>query len=171
MKMIHAVAAAILATVITTTVAEAQTTMYACYVKNTGTVYRIKTAGTPTKCSSNHTEFSWNLEGQVGPQGPQGPAGPSGITGVRQVFQTSTVGVNEPGVWVIWCDEGETVTGGGFNVYNPPSTGIEVLGNGPLMVQNPESIEYGFRVHIKNHSAAPVQVTASAICMKLAPQS
>ena len=30
----------------------------ACYVPKSGTVYRIKVEGTPTKCSQNHVQFS-----------------------------------------------------------------------------------------------------------------
>ena len=39
------------------------TTLYACYVPKSGTVYRIKVEGTPTKCAQNHVEFSWTTGG------------------------------------------------------------------------------------------------------------
>lgn len=170
MKIMPAVAAAALASIISATGVQAQTTMYACYVKNTGTVYRIKTPGTPTKCSTNHTEFSWNVEGQPGPQGPQGPAGPSGFSGITQRGQSATIGVGQPGVWTVWCDPGEIVTGGGFTVFNTPP-GIELLGSGPLMSPDGDDTSYGWRVHLINNSAGSVQVTATAICMKLPEQN
>jgi hypothetical protein len=59
----------------------------ACYVPNTGTVYRIKEPNTPTACQARHVEFSWNEQGVQGPagstgaQGPQGEAGATGPAG------------------------------------------------------------------------------------------
>ena len=59
--------------------AQAPVILWACYVPNSGTVYRIKTEDSRESCvAPNHVEFFWN---QVGPQGPQGPAGPQGATG------------------------------------------------------------------------------------------
>ena len=52
------------------------TTYTACYVPSSGTVYRIKTADTPSACTkSTHVQFSWNHQGPVGPQGPKGDPG------------------------------------------------------------------------------------------------
>ena len=39
--------------------AQAQTTITACYVPNTGSVYRIEAPGAPEACKSGHVEFSW----------------------------------------------------------------------------------------------------------------
>jgi len=62
--------------------------IYACYVPNSGTVYRIKETDVKETCASpQHVEFNWNQQGPVGPQGPQGiqgiqgEAGPKGTTG------------------------------------------------------------------------------------------
>ena len=67
--------------------------VYACYVPLTGTVYRIKAAGTPSECyrrragtanhERDHVEFSWAKAGAAtpGPMGPAGPAGPQGVAG------------------------------------------------------------------------------------------
>lgn len=50
----------VVATAAASTRAPAQTVLYACYVPNTGTVYRIKTTNTSETCKSNvHVEFSW----------------------------------------------------------------------------------------------------------------
>lgn len=55
--------------------------LYACYVPESGTVYRIKAPGLPDTCrSDDHVPFSW---GAVGPQGPRGPAGKAGPEGPR----------------------------------------------------------------------------------------
>jgi hypothetical protein len=65
--------------------------IYACYIPNTGTTYRIKETDLRQTCANNgHVMFSWNQQGvagPVGPQGPiglvgpQGPQGPQGIAG------------------------------------------------------------------------------------------
>jgi hypothetical protein len=40
--------------------------IHACYVPNTGTIYRIKTEDTKENCTSNrHIEFSWSQEGTL----------------------------------------------------------------------------------------------------------
>ncbi|HSJ23592.1 MAG TPA: hypothetical protein VK929_02835 [Longimicrobiales bacterium] len=75
----------------TTTVQVAQdppTILYACYVPQSGTVYRIREADLREECTAPvHIMFSWNQQGPQGPQGepgpagPQGPAGPAGATG------------------------------------------------------------------------------------------
>lgn len=41
-------------------VAQAQTTLYACYIPSTGSTYRIKAPNTPSECTkSTHVQFSW----------------------------------------------------------------------------------------------------------------
>lgn len=75
------------------------TTLYACYVPGTGTVYRIKGPGLPDACEPAkggkpaHVQFQWNDRGPAGPAGaagavgaqgdagPVGPAGPQGAQG------------------------------------------------------------------------------------------
>lgn len=56
--------------------------MWACYVPNSGTVYRVRTTDTKENCASHvHVLFSWNGAGAPGPQGPAGPQGEPGPTG------------------------------------------------------------------------------------------
>lgn len=56
--------------------------LYACYVPNSGTVYRIREVDVRETCAApTHIEFSWNEQGPEGPQGPPGPAGPTGPAG------------------------------------------------------------------------------------------
>lgn len=55
--------------------------IWACYVPNSGTMYRIRTENTKENCSGpNHVLFSFS---QSGPQGPQGSVGPAGATGLQ----------------------------------------------------------------------------------------
>jgi hypothetical protein len=56
--------------------------IYACYVPQSGTVYRIRTTDTREQCvSPNHVMFFFNQTGPEGPQGPAGPEGPEGPAG------------------------------------------------------------------------------------------
>lgn len=58
-------------------------TKWACYVPNSGTVYRVRTVDTKETCAS-HVHILFQLgggEGSVGPTGPQGPMGPAGEAG------------------------------------------------------------------------------------------
>ena len=65
-----------------TTVPMQETIFSACYVPNVGVIYRIKAEGLPDACTeTTHVEFSWNMEGPVGPAGAAGPAGPTGPQG------------------------------------------------------------------------------------------
>lgn len=85
LKKLLFVVAPVLALIIPAANAEGQATpviIYACYVPQTGAVYRIKAPGTPDACTNQkHVQFSWNQEGPVGPVGPAGPTGASGATG------------------------------------------------------------------------------------------
>ena len=76
------VATAIALTAIGAEQVEAQEVLHACYVRASGTVYRIKEPGTPDSCRSRrHIEFSWNEAGAQGPEGSEGPPGPPGPDG------------------------------------------------------------------------------------------
>ena len=58
-------AAALAAMVLIPAAAQAQTTLTACYVPGSGSVYRIKAPGTPTVCKSSHVEFSWEAASET----------------------------------------------------------------------------------------------------------
>ncbi len=80
--------------------AQAQgTVLFACYVPNSGVVYRVNPPGSPGQSAdlkdacitededededeeddeTKHVLFSWNAEGPAGPPGPEGPAGGGG---------------------------------------------------------------------------------------------
>jgi hypothetical protein len=68
----------------TATSVGAETRLYACYARGTGTAYRIKEAGLPQSCRHPDVEFSWapaGLEGSQGPPGAQGATGDPGADG------------------------------------------------------------------------------------------
>jgi hypothetical protein len=166
MKTKLVLAAVVLASILSATAAEAQTTLYACYVKNSGTVYRIKTPGTPTKCTGNATEFSWNMEGQVGPQGPegpQGPAGPSSWPGVSRlgVVQVAPIGTTD---LVTYCQSGQILLSGGHYAQNPPA-GLEIIASWPHYNANePPETRSGWKVRVRNNSDTEYQVRVDVYC-------
>jgi hypothetical protein len=53
------IAGALAALALLPAAAQAQSTITACYVPNTGSVYRIQATGAPAACKSGHVEFSW----------------------------------------------------------------------------------------------------------------
>lgn len=67
------------ATLLRPTAAAAQgSTLHACYVPRSGTVYRIKTGNTPPACTKpTHVEFSWEQQPVAAP-----PAGPRAMARV-----------------------------------------------------------------------------------------
>lgn len=145
--------------------ASAQTTLYACYVKNSGTVYRIKTPGAPDKCAGNATEFSWNQEGQVGPQGPEGPAGPSGWPGV--VLRSATVTIYPSafhGGSTVQCLPGQVLLSGGYEFLNN-ATSYQVVVSRPASEIINGQVITGWTLSFRNTAAAGgVSATVYAYC-------
>ena len=84
----------------------------ACYVKSSGSIYRINAPNAPSKCATNGTPMSWNVQG---PQGPAGPAGPSGLTGYRTVTEAKSVLPQTEDFLTASCADGEVVLAGGYS--------------------------------------------------------
>lgn len=56
--------------------------IHACYVPQSGTLYRIKATDPSETCKSpQHVAIQWNITGAEGPPGIAGPAGPTGPVG------------------------------------------------------------------------------------------
>jgi hypothetical protein len=125
--------------------AQAQTTITACYVPNSGSVYRIKASGTPSACKNNHVEFSWEAGISIGYFVRQGLPG----TQLHQVSQTVSYYAD--------CGEGEVAVGGGFNAGGP----AQVLSDGPY----PDGT--GWKVTILNPGPFPFFASARATCLAL----
>ena len=167
MKLNIAVTAIALATLAsTTTEAQAQTTLYGCYVKNSGTVYRIKAPNTPTKCSGNATEFSWNMEGQIGPQGPQGPQGPAGPATLPAAGIATTTLTVLPGATADLTPKcilpGQRLITGGYHFDGDAPTQFVVQANEPHY--SAAGPEYGWHVKMKNTSAAEFVLVITVYC-------
>src|ERR1044071_3262530 len=59
--------------------AATDSTIAACFVPASGTIYRIELPGLPTSClATSHIKFTWHSRG---PQGDPGAAGATGSTG------------------------------------------------------------------------------------------
>ena len=109
--------AGLIAVMLMPSVAQAQSTFYACYTKS-GLVYRVNPPSTPGEdpnledaCSSNkHVWFSWNEEGIQGVQGA------SGVSGYEEKFTLSAHDNSSPKTQEASCPLGKVVLGGGANV-------------------------------------------------------
>jgi hypothetical protein len=136
-----------------------------CYVKNTGTIYRINVPNAPTKCTTNATAVSWNSQGPQGPTGPQGPVGPqgpagSGLTGFELVYkdhhnipQSTSVGVE------VDCPVGKVVITGGFNVLTNATH--QIMGSGPYVFTG-EQLPRRWVIMVK--TADGLGLTVFALC-------
>ena len=138
-------AGALAAVILLPTVAEAQTTITACYVPNSGSVYRINAPGAPNSCKTNHVQFSWQTDLTIG------YAVRTGIPLAYQVWPDQTQSFYAP------CDEGEVAVGGGFSSGGPAL----VVYDGPYQDNS------GWYVTLKNPGGPPFYVTARAICLAL----
>ena len=57
-------------------------TIAACFVPASGTIYRIELPGLPTSClGTTHIRFTWHVRGPQGDPGAAGPTGPTGAAG------------------------------------------------------------------------------------------
>lgn len=90
------------------------TTFYACYVPNSGTVYRIKAANTPGACTkSTHVEFSWSARA---------------LAQVSIVTSSAHVPVGEWGSAVASCPVGTTLLSGGHHLGLNAAVGLPIVG-------------------------------------------
>ena len=151
MKTIRLVAA-LAALALIPAAAQAQTTMTACYVPKSGTVYRIKVEGTPTKCSQNHVEFSWTT----------GAAALSEPTIVQKSFvlpagQTDSESAD--------CPQGMYPMSGGFVAQLPEGNNVVITTNNSLMGFGFPSWHVGGR----NEGTDPATVVINVYCIDFTP--
>jgi len=126
-------------------------TYYACYVANSGTVYRIKAAGTPAACTkSTHVEFQWVDFGRA-----RDPI----------VAQTSiTILPGYVRSVAAQCPLGSVLTTGGYSV--PTDAPVRVIISRPE-TGNPAINSGIWFVRAWNESASPQEVIAHAHCLRL----
>ena len=137
----------------------------ACYVKSSGSIYRINAQNAPSKCSTNSTPFSWNVQGPQGPagpqgpQGPQGPEGPAGTSGMSGYEVKEQLFTNLPqGEWnskVVICSPGKAAVGGGFVIDNDVTH--QILGSKPAFTGQ-VTYSVGWNVNVKNLAGLDLRV-------------
>lgn len=146
MNRIH-FAGALVALALIPAAAQAQTTMTACYVPKSGTVYRIKVEGTPTKCSQNHVEFTWESGSSGG-----------GMTFTKRLSEPVVVTPGSFGQILVNCEAGETVVGGGF--HNEPNMPASVAASKPMYESE------AWFVDVRNIGSIDFTLYGHAICAK-----
>ena len=102
---------------------------------------------------------SQGTQGLQGPAGPQGPQGPSGILAVT--VRTAQITIQGPSLreWIVYCNAGEVVTGGGLQIIDDPK--LFVWKNIPL--SNPA----GWHLGVSNYGGATWTITGYAVCVKV----
>ena len=147
LKLIATVAAIVLLPA----VANAQTTITACYVPKSGSVYRIKVDGSPGKCAQNHVEFSW----ETGVQQAYGP--------VSQIEASSTIAAGAVGGAFAECPDGTIAISGGFLFVNAPDLNVQVQSSSRTVL-NP-----GWFASAKNLGPDPIEIETHAYCIAYNP--
>lgn len=140
--------AAVAALAVLPSVARAQTTITACYVPKSGSVYRIKVDGAPAKCAQNHVEFSWET-------------GAEQLYGyVTQVEESVTIAAGAVGGATAACPEGSIAIAGGFLFAGDPSAlNVQVLSSIRL------NLTPGWFGSARNLGADPVEFEVHAQCI------
>ena len=143
--------------------AQAPPLLHACYVQQSGVVYRVGLPGlrseTAECVSPNHILFSWNEEGEPGAAGPAGPAGADGISGREVIEEVFSVAARQPVFALVDCPAGKDVFGGGWLMDG---------GTGPNQLFNHVSVNRpvgtGWQVSAFNLSSLTLQLTVYAVC-------
>lgn len=128
--------------------AQAQTTITACYVPKTGSVYRIEATGAPEQCKSGHVEFSWTS--------PAVTYGPITTAGAAITLQPSAEGGQ-----VAECPAGSVAISGGYlfpvPVFSPPDFKV--------MMNSRTAQGTGWQVYARNNSSVgSISVIVQAYC-------
>ncbi|HET9294549.1 MAG TPA: hypothetical protein VFO06_09675 [Gemmatimonadales bacterium] len=128
--------------------AQAQTTITACYVPKTGSVYRIQAAGAPDACKNGHVEFSWKA--------------PAVVYGeITTVIDSFTVQPGALGVGGADCPAGSVAISGGFLSMDPYNGNFQVR----MSLNHPQTP--GWRVNGFNYGATPLKVMVQAYCAQV----
>ena len=146
MSRIH-LAALVAAVTLVPAAAQAQSTITACYVPKTGSVYRVKAEGAPDACKSNHVEFSWKV-----PDVTYGA-----ITTVTEAFtvQPGTLGGGGAD-----CAPGSVAISGGY----VPKTVQDFNQNFQVRLNANHPQTPGWRVTGFNYGTTPVEFIVQAYC-------
>ena len=133
--------------------AHAQSTITACYVPKTGSVYRIEAAGAPEACKNGHVEFSW-----TSPAVTYGP--------ITTVSSALTLQPLAGAVHVVACPAGSVPISGGYQIpvptFTPPDFTVM------MSVRTPDGT--GWAVYARNDDGDSTQsLIVHAYCATVTP--
>ena len=131
--------------------AQAQTTITACYVPKSGSVYRIKVEGTPTKCAQNHVEFSWDAGGTA----------PAPVYFPTTYANAFVVLPGETAELKMSCPSSQALVLGGYIKHGPDAQLVDILANSP----DGSADTWIFRAH--NYGAEQSQIGTFIRCFVL----
>jgi hypothetical protein len=128
--------------------AQADSVIHACYVPTTGSIYRIKTADTPSACTkTGHVAFDWRR---------------NGYAGATIVSAKATMPAPSGKAHQVLCPPGRTAISGGYTVqYTGLTTRTQQLSIGPVAYNG----QTGWGVGIWNPGPSPVTVEVKAVCV------
>jgi len=111
------------------------------------------------------------IQGETGPQGEQGPPGVLGFY-TNSAIKPLPPGFSSEGS--VFCDEGDSVTGGGYTSGGPNDTGVGAPeGPIPLAVQSSGPVSAGtfegWHLQVTNNFATQIFVTHHVICADVTP--
>lgn len=148
------IVALVAALVISPAAVQAQSTITACYVPKSGSVYRIKTEGAPSACKSNHVEFSW-----VSSTSPWGP--------YTAVEQPMNIQPGETADGVASCPAGRQPISGGFRVVDADAAEVVILGSHEAGTLGTGNVNW--QVTARNDGSEMVIMYVHALCATYNP--
>jgi hypothetical protein len=131
--------------------AQGFTTITACYVPKSGSVYRIKVESTPTKCAPNHVEFSWDAGG----------AAPAPVYFPTTFANALVVPPGETAELKMSCPSAQALVLGGYIKHGPAAQLVDILANSP----DGSADTWIFRAH--NHGTEQSQIGTFIRCFVL----
>jgi len=167
-------------TTITPADAAGQTTLRACYVPNTGVVYRIGVPDAPENCrGASHVEFSWTdgagsdhgslsgLGDDDHPQYLQADEVPSPWAGFEQVSTQPTFGVPAESSITVGtaaaCPTGKIVINGGYSMAASRDVETRLVSNGPAIDGTQWAVVFRLINPTTDHQTVFLQV--SGLCV------
>lgn len=145
--------------------------VYTGCLRPNGELVKVAVGTEPTApCRGSATEISWNETGPTGSRGPRGPKGEQGDTGIVDFYTVTDRGCSDaqlcgngpipPGSNAspqVFCDPGDEVVGGGFDLQPKGGANMTVFGSHPLadngwnvtFYNQTETITFDWTVHAR----------------------
>lgn len=112
-------------------------------------------------------------DGQPGADGEQGPEGPPGVLGFYIKTDTAVAYADSRAQRIVWCDDGDLITGGGFKALEPIPSDL-LVDNLHVFVSRPVEEgpfnNAGWSVELRNSWAGfDIEFEVEAICADIYP--